>query len=302
MSRVGLSNFAAALRPQQIHWFESTIERYPFVYDGIVNVRKQDEAVHRDQLIVGMGNMLPRTDGQSTPYDYIRQGFKKDYEPTGYRLGAIITSDLIDDGRGISFAERVTKGLATGWTETKNTEVTNVFSRAFNSSYTGGDGVELCGTHTQESGTYSNKISVAQDISEAALEQCILELKDIRDERGLRELLKPVSLMVSASDEFNVERILASKLRPDYADNTVNALNSLGKFPGGVKVIDHLTDPDAFFIFTQASEQGVALMIRKELEVSTDVDFDTDSVKIKGHGRLVAGWTNPKHVFGCPGA
>ena len=56
----------------------------------------------------------------------------------------------------------------------------------FNSSYVGGDGVALCTAHINTSGgTWSNKLVVDADLSEAALEDITIQIMQAQDDRGL---------------------------------------------------------------------------------------------------------------------
>ncbi|MCV6900757.1 hypothetical protein OE165_27370, partial [Escherichia coli] len=75
--------------------------------------------------------------------------------------------------------------LARSMRQTKEIIGANVYNRAFNSSYTGGDGVCLLNaSHVNVAGgTYSNV--QAADLSEAALEQATIDIEGFTDDRGL---------------------------------------------------------------------------------------------------------------------
>jgi len=84
--------------------------------------------------------------------------------------------------RTISTRLRVTRkaqGLAMSMRQTKETVGANVLNRAFNGSFTFGDGVSLISaSHPNiKGGTWSNQIAIAADISEAALEQACIDLR-----------------------------------------------------------------------------------------------------------------------------
>jgi hypothetical protein len=86
------------------------------------------------------------------------------------------------------------------------------------------------------------------------------------------------------------------------ADNDLNAIKSLGDLGvGDVIVNNYLTDTDAWFIITDVPD-GLKFQVRREMEIGTDNDFDTENAKFKATMRFDTGWTDPRGVFGSPGA
>jgi len=63
----------------------------------------------------------------------------------------------------------------------------------------------------------------------------------------------------------------------------------------------YLTDTDAWFLRTNCQD-GMKYIVRREDAMSDDNDFDTDNVKFKATGRYSFGWTDPRGLFGSPGA
>ncbi len=185
---------------------------------------------------------------------------------------------------------------------TKETVCGNVYNRAFNSSYTGGDGSALCVVdHANVSGgTQSNVLATAADLSEASLEQSCIDLMAFTDDRGLKINAMPEKLIVATANVFEAERILRSAQRPGTADNDINVLNAMGKFRD-VIVSHYLTDADAFFIRTNVSD-GMKYFERKADSFDQDNDFDTSNAKFKASMRFSSGWTDYRGLFGSPGA
>lgn len=303
MAVISTGDFAKAVYPQMPKWYGLGYEQYPAFYESVFNIKSSDQAAEEDVLASGMGLMIQTSEGESTPYDAMRQGVVKQYLHVDYRLGVIITKNMIRDGKGFKIAEERSRALGRAHKETKNLVCANVLNRAHTAGYIGADGIILCsGSHIYQGGTLSNTLAVAADLSEASLEQARLEMRDIRDDRGLRIAIRPQKLVVAGANEFESHRILHSIGRVATADNDPNALKDLGMFPGGVLVWDHLTDADAFFILTNESSNGLTMYNRQELELSDDTHFDTDNSKFKGHARYSVGWTDWRHVFSSPGA
>lgn len=301
---ISTSNFAAAVAPTMVNWFREGEREKPLTFERVFNMLRSEQSVERDVLHSGMGMMVNVNEGEPVIYDDMTQRWTKDYMHTSYKLGCIITAEMIADGKGLSIAEQRAKELGRSYNSTRNLVASNVLNRAFNSSYTGGDGKELCATdHPTLAGTYSNELATPADLSETALEQIDLEMSDIRNERGLRIEISPTTLIVPRALRFEAHRILNSNGQVYSADNTPNAIKDMGLISGGVVVWDYLTDSDAYFVLTSENAgNGLKFFTRKDLELTNDTHFDTDNVKFKGYARFSVGWTNPRGIFGTPGA
>jgi len=150
-------------------------------------------------------------------------------------------------------------------------------------------------------GTFSNTLATAADLSEASLEQSIIDIGNFVDDAGLRMQVKGQKLIIPLQLQFEAQRILKNVDRPGTAERDINALVSMGMLPGGIVVNNYLTDTDAFFIKTDCAE-GLKHYQRRDLEVKEDNDFDTENVKFKASERYSFGWTDPRGVYGSPGA
>jgi hypothetical protein len=186
--------------------------------------------------------------------------------------------------------------------QTKENVAANVYNRAFNTSYLGGDGQVLIGSaHPSKSGSQSNVLTVASDISEAAIEDLIIQIMGATNDRGLKISLMPKSLHVHRSDWFEANRILKSVLQNDTATNATNVLRATNALPGGIKVNHYFTDTDAWFIRTNAP-RGMIMYQRRPVEFTQDNDFDTENAKAKNTERYSVGWTDWRGLWGTPGA
>ena len=176
-----------------------------------------------------------------------------------------------------------------------------MYNRAFNSSYTGGDGKELLATdHPNVSGgTYANELTTSADLSEASLEQAVIDLMKFTNDRGLRISVMPKTLIVPVDLAFEADKIMKTEYEVGTANNTVNVIRS--RFPGGVQVNHYLTDTDAWFIRTNCPD-GMKYFERRADSFTMDEDFDTDNAKYKATFRCSFGWSDPRGLFGSPGA
>ena len=94
---------------------------------------------------------------------------------------------------------------------------------------------------------------------------------------------------------------MASNLRPGSSDNDVNAMRNMGMLPEGYVVNHFLTDTDAFFIKTDAPN-GFKQFERSSIKTSMEGDFETGNVRYKARERYSFGVSDPRCVFGSPGA
>jgi phage major head subunit gpT-like protein len=297
------SHFGKALWPGINAWYGKAYEDYPVEYTDLFDTFKSSKAFEEDVMVSSFGLAPVKEEGAPIQYDSEQQGFISRYSHVTYALGFVITREMFDDDQYDIVGQRRAQALARSMRQTKETVAANVYNRAFNSSYTGGDGKELCATDHPNvaGGTWSNELTTAADLSEAALEQAVIDMMAWTDDRGLLIAAMPEKLILPPELIFEAERILETPLRVGTADNDVNALKNLGKFRGGVTVNHYLTDADAWFIRTNVAN-GMKHFERKADSFAEDNDFDTDNAKFKASARYSFGWSDPRGIFGSPGA
>jgi hypothetical protein len=250
----------------------------------------------------GFGLMPEKVEGSSTTYVGQTQGYVSRYTHVAYSLGFIVTYEELLNNLYEKVANSRSKALGFSKRQTKETVAANVYNRAFNSSYTGGDGLELCSTlHTGLAGTWSNELDPSADISEVALEDLCIQIMGATDSQGMKIALMPMSLHVPRQLWFEANRILKSTLQNDTANNALNVLRSTNALPGGIKVNHYFTDADAYFIRTNCTD-GMKMYQRHSYDLKRDNDFDTDNAKAKTYDYYSVGWTDPRAVFGSAGA
>lgn len=306
MGVITTSNFAKDLVPGVKTWFGTKYKEYPIEYLDIFEKGNSQRAFEEEVGVTGMGLAAVKTEGSGIAYDDTEQGFISRYTHVTYGLGFIITREMYEDGIAVTVALRRANALAFSIRQTKEIIAANVLNRAFNSSYTMGaqsDGKELCATdHPNKSGgTWRNELSTAADLSEAALEQACIDIADFTTDRGLKIAIMPQKLIIPSELEFDAMRILESVGQSGTANNDLNALKASKKFPGGIKVNHYLTDANAWFIGTNCPD-GMKYMERRADAFGTENDFDTENAKFKATFRCSFGWSDPRGIFGSPGA
>jgi hypothetical protein len=266
--------------------------------------KKGDSDKSYEILVEGTGfGLAPvKAEGAAVTYDSHTQQSTTTLTNVTYALGAIVTREEIEDNKYEKFGKARAKALGWSMRQTKEVVGANIFNRAFNSSYLGGDGKELCATdHPSVAGNWSNELNPSADLSEAALESLITQIRQAKNNRGLHIGLQPKKLLVPPEEEFNAERFVNSVLRPGTSNNDVNAIRSMGKLPEGVFCWTFLDQTDDWFILTDCPD-GVMMLQRRAYEADKDNDFDTENAKMKATERYVFGWGDPRAVYGSAGA
>lgn len=295
-------SFAKALWPGVNAWYGKAYNDYPVEWDKLVDTQKSSRAFEEEVGISSFGLAVVKPEGAGISYDSEQQGFITRYQHVVYALGFIITREMMDDDLYDIVGQRKAQGLARSMRQTKEIVVANLYNRAFNSSYTGGDGVSMINAShpTIAGGTWSNQIGTAADLSEAALEQACIDIANFTDDRGLLIAARPKSLIISRYMPFEARRILQTEGRYGTANNDVNALKDMGMIPS--VVVNHfLTDADAWFIRTDVPK-GPQLFERRGDEFDMDNEWETENAKFKASARYSVGWTDPRGIYGSAGA
>lgn len=302
MSVINSSSFAKALWPGVNAWYGKEYAEYPVEWDKLFEKHTSSRAFEEDVGVSSFGLAVVKPEGATISYDSERQGFITRYSHVVYALGFIITREIMEDDLYDVVGQRKAKGLAYSMRQTKEVIAANVYNRAFNSSYTGGDGKEMIATDHPNvaGGTWSNELTTPADISEAALEQASIDIQAFTNDRGLLIAARPKTLIITPSQEFEVKRILGTEGRVNTANNDLNALKTMGIIPE-VVVNHYLTDTDAWFIRTSVKD-GLKYFERRADSFDMDNDFDTENAKFKATARYSFGWTDPRAIYGSAGA
>ena len=150
-------------------------------------------------------------------------------------------------------------------------------------------------------GTNNNTQPTAADLNESSLENAVIQIAAWTDERGLLIAAKPRKLIIPPALQFVATRLLDSDQRTGTADNDLNALKNNGAIPEGYTINHYLTDTDAFFIMTDAPN-GMKQFVRSPIKTAMEGDFDTGNVRFKARERYSFGFSDPRGIFGSPGA
>jgi hypothetical protein len=302
MSIINSASFAKALWPGINAWYGKAYGEYSPEWKDLFDEFKSRKQFEEDVGISSFGLAVVKGEGAPVTFDSERQAFITRYSHVVYALGFIVTREIYEDDQYDVVGQRKAQGLAFSMRQTKEIVGANVYNRAFTAGYVGGDGtVLLNASHPNfAGGTWSNVLATASDLSEASLEQAAIDIAGFTNDRGLQIKVLPQTLVIPRQLIFEAKRILGTELRVGTTNNDLNALKTLGTIPKMV-VNHYLTDTDAWFIRTDVKE-GMKYFERRADEFGMDEDFDTENAKYKATARYSFGWTDPRALYGSPGA
>ena len=299
---ISRSQLVKELEPGLNALFGLEYGRYDAEHTEIFETETSDRAFEEEVMLSGFGNARVKSEGGSIIYDNATETFTARYTHETIALGFAITEEAVEDNLYDRISARYTKALARSMANTKQVKAANVLNNAFDPNFTGGDGKELCATDPPlVAGTLSNELATAADLNETSLEQALIDIAAFTDERGLLISTQGRKLIIPSELQFVADRLMASANRVGTADNDINALRNMGMIPEGYTVNHYLVDNDAFFIKTDIPN-GFKLFQRSPIRTSMEGDFDTGNVRYKARERYSFGFSDPRCVFGSPGA
>tara|TARA_R110000796_G_scaffold8535_1_gene27914 strand:- start:536 stop:1384 length:849 start_codon:yes stop_codon:yes gene_type:complete len=278
-------------------------DQYDREHEQIFSMESSDRAFEEEVMLSGFGAAPTKGEGSAVSFDDAQEAYTARYTMETIALAFSITEEAVEDNLYDRLASRYTRALARSMSQTKQVKAAAVLNNAFDSTYTGGDGVELCSAaHPLVTGnTFRNELATAADLNETSLEQALIDIASFVDERGLKVAVRGMKLVIPKELQFTADRLLESTLRPGSSDNDVNAIRNMGMLPEGYAVNHFLNDTDAFFIMTDAPN-GLKGFNRAAVRTSMEGDFDTGNVRYKARERYAFGWSDPRGIFGSPGA
>ena len=278
-------------------------KRYENQHAEIYTTESSDRAFEEEVMLSGFANAQVKAEGSGVVFDNAQETFTARYSHETVALAFAITEEAIEDNLYDRLSSRYTKALARSMANTKQVKSVNPLINGLpGGSFTSGDGVTLINTaHPTITGTVSNTLTTAADLNETSLEQSLIDIAAMTDERGLKIAARGLKMIIPSELQFTAERLMKSQGRVGTADNDVNAIASMGMIPQGYRVNNFLTDTDAFYIMTDVPN-GMKYFERSPIKTAMEGDFDTGNVRYKARERYSFGVSDFRGIFASPGA
>ncbi len=300
---INRAQLAKELEPGLNALFGMEYARYDNQHTEIFETESSDRAFEEEVMIVGFGNASVKGEGNAVEYDNATEGFTARYAHETVALAFSLTEEAVEDNLYDRLGSRYTKALARSMANTKQIKAAAVLNNAFSSSFTGGDGVALVSdSHPLGGGgTASNRPTAYADLNETSLEDALINVSTLVDDRNLTIALQGRKLIVPPALQFVADRLLQTPGRVGTSDNDINAIKNMGMVPEGYVVNNYLTDTDAWFLKTDCPD-GFKHFERSPMQTSLEGDFDTGNMRYKARERYSFGYSNWRAVFASQGA
>jgi len=279
-------------------------KRYDTEHEEIYAKESSDRAFEEEVMLSGFANADVKAEGQGVSYDEAQETFTARYTHETVALAFAITEEAMEDNLYDRISSRYTKALARSMANAKQVKGAAPLNNGLPAvaTFKTGDGVSLINaSHPTIAGTFSNTLSTAADLNETSLEQAMIDIAALTDERGLRIAARGMKMIVPSALQFTAERLTKSPGRVGTADNDINAFKSMGMVPQGYRVNHFVTDSDSWYIITDVPN-GMKYFDRAPLKTAMEGDFDTGNVRYKARERYSFGCSDPRGIYASPGA
>ena len=264
----------------------------------IFDTESSDRAFEEEVMLSGFANAAVKPEGQGVQFDDAQETFTARYTNETIALAFAITEEAIEDNLYDRLASRYTKALARSMANTKQVKAAAVLNNGFNASFAGGDGKALfADDHPTIAGSFRNELQTGSDLNETSLEQALIDIAAMTDERGLKIAARGMKMIIPSELQFTADRLMKSEGRTGTADNDINAIRNMGMIPQGYTVTHFLTNAKKWFVKTDVPN-GLKHFVRSPIKTSMEGDFDTGNVRYKARERYVFGFSDPRGIFG----
>ena len=301
---ISRSQLVKELEPGLNALFGLEYARYEQEWSEIFDTETSDRAFEEEVMLSGFANAAVKPEGSGVVFDNAQETYTARYTMETVALAFAITEEAIEDNLYDRLASRYTKALARSMANTKQIKSVDPLIQGLptTNNFDSGDGVSLFNTaHPTIAGTVSNTLAVQADLNETSLEQSLIDIAQLTDERGLKIAARGVKMIVPSELQFTAERLMKSQGRTSTADNDINAIASMGMIPQGYRVNNFLTDTDAFYIITDVPN-GMKYFERTPIRTAMEGDFDTGNVRYKARERYRFGVSDYRGIFGVEGS
>ena len=279
-------------------------KRYENQHAEIYVTETSDRAFEEEVMLSGFANAAVKPEGGAVTFDNAQETYTARYTMETIALAFAITEEAIEDNLYDRLASRYTKALARSMANTKQIKAVDPLINGLpqTATYLSGDGSALFATnHPTIAGTVSNTLTTQADLNETSLEQSLIDIAAMTDERGLKIAARGMKMVLPPAGQFNAERLMKSQGRTSTADNDINAIVSMGMVPQGYRVNNFLTDADSWYVITDVPN-GMKYFERTPIKTAMEGDFDTGNVRYKARERYRFGVSDYRGIFGVQGA
>lgn len=287
-------------------WWGNSYDKRPPQWKDLVNEIQSSDMAYEDVVQDTPFSLAPqKPQGQGIYFDANVQGYTTRATHITYALGYAVTMEELMDNQYLAVSKVRAGANAFSQAQTCENVVANVLNNGFDTGYKIGDGTSFFSTShpLTNGGTFSNRPTAGADLSETTLEDALIAIAGLKNDKNQQIFVRPQKLIVARQGEFNAARILNSIYQNDTADNAINAIRSLNALPGGFVMNVYLTDTNAWFIKNEIpSGSGFMFYERMPVSFDQDNDFPTKNALAASITRYSVAVSDPRCYYGSPGA
>lgn len=271
----------------------------PTQWSKIYKSENSKMAVERTIEMRFLGLPTLKSEGGATSFDNdAGQRYTYHQEHVEIGLGYAITRKAVDDNLYKSQFNPSNKGLMKSFNQFDEIRAADVLNTAttYNPNIIG-DGKALCSTdHPVDGNTLANRPSTDMDLNENSILSGAIQVRQFRDQAGLKVMARTRKLIIPIQLEYVAERLTKTELRPGTANNDVNAIRTAGVLPEGTEVMDFLTSSTSWFMGTD--QDGLLHMNRVPFETDMHTDPITGNLLVVGYQRNSFGFESWRGIWG----
>jgi len=287
--------------------FKTNSELQSWDWDKIVTKKSTSRATEQIFSWAGLPPARETNELQDVFFSDLHELAATTFTVGKYTLGTLFSYEFLQDNQHLpDLMGEAGACMGDSHSYIRDYSVAQTFNRAFNSSYTMYDGVELCGSHTLNDGT-----SLDNDLGPSSITYDNFWLMvdyfetSMYNHSGLFLRDDPKYIIYHPSKEKQVCAVLDSANEPGTADNDINALNSSkGKRNFNFVRIPcrHLTTSTNWFIAGTKFPQDYLYFTREGLKTKMWDDHERMGTKINSWQRFAHGPREFIRIVGNPGA
>jgi hypothetical protein len=288
---------SATLVPGLRKIFFNEYDQWPEEFRTFQNVETSGRSFEEKMKVAAFGATQVKPEGTATTYEDLIDRAPIRLTHVARSLGFRVTREAKDDHL-YQVINEAPSALSRSVRQTKEIIGAAPLNNAFDSSFTGLDGEELChDAHPLLGGGTFDNLLTAQ-LTQTSVRAGLIAAEKYIDDKGLNIMIRMAWLAVPSDLMFDAREILGSQLRPFTSDNEMNVLKDAGLRS---LVLHFLTSTTAWFLLAEKKDHRLQYFERVMPTFENADDFDTGDSKFKTYHRDSSGFWDHFGIVGSDG-
>jgi hypothetical protein len=275
---------------------DNTMER-DTIFTKYCEIKKQTDFFEDDLETGGPGLASEVNEGAEVPMGSIKEGFLTRYIARKFGLRLIISEEMMEDGKypkAINAAKRLHRAL---W-KTADIDATGMLIRAFNTSFTGGDGQPLCSaSHTlPHGGTFSNVLATPMTPSRASVIIARTQALLLPGHDGITEGYDLKRVLFPTAQWGVWEGLVKSTKVPESNANEINVVNQSMDLE--LVPVKYWNNTTTNYIYQTECPDGLNFRWRRRPRNRSWVENSQELMQYSISARWARGWSDARSVLG----